>query len=194
MAKNAEDRYSSCIGIIEDLKVCVKGILEAGTVEEFPLGEKDISDQFQIVQKLYGREREVQELIEAFDRVSNGNKELIHVSGFSGIGKSVLVNEIHKPIVREKGYFISGKFDQFKRNKPYSSLIQAFQELIKYILTESEEKIDLWKKKINDVLYPNGQIMIDVIPELELIIGSQPAVKEVKWKRINALILFFKIF
>ena len=117
-------------------------------------------------------------LLETFDRVANGTTELMLVSGYSGIGKTVLVNEVHKPIVRQRGYFIAGKFDQFKRNIPYASLIQAFQSLIQQLLTESEAEIKIWKEKLLAALGGNGQVIIDVIPEVELIIGKQPPVPE----------------
>ncbi|MEP0873222.1 trifunctional serine/threonine-protein kinase/ATP-binding protein/sensor histidine kinase [Trichocoleus desertorum AS-A10] len=196
LAKTAEDRYQSAYGIKVDLETCLKQLETTGVVEDFTLGLRDISAKFQIPQKLYGREQEVAVLLAAFDRVADvGNSqelyptldsqhpapsrsELMLVAGYSGIGKSALVNEIHKPVVRQRGYFIAGKFDQFKRNIPYASLIQAFQELIRQILTESEAQIQVWKEKLITALNPNGQVIIDVIPEVELIIGSQPAVPQ----------------
>jgi predicted ATPase len=126
--------------------------------------------------KLYGREPEIATLMAAFEGVSHGATEIMLVSGYSGIGKSALVNEVYKPIVRQKGYFISGKFDQFKRNIPYSAVIQAFQELVRQLLTESESQIVAWKNKLLEALAPNGQVIIDVIPEVELIIAKQPPV------------------
>ncbi|MEJ6485786.1 AAA family ATPase, partial [Nostoc punctiforme UO1] len=114
----------------------------------------------------------------AFDRVSAGTAEMMLVSGYSGIGKSCLVYEVHKPIVGARGYFIAGKFDQFKRNIPYAALIQAFQELIRQLLTESPEKISFWKQNIFNALGPNIRVIIDVIPELELIVGATPEVSQ----------------
>ncbi|WP_442949292.1 ATP-binding protein [Nostoc sp.] len=127
---------------------------------------------------MYGREAEIDILMTAFEKINQGNKELILVAGYSGIGKSALVNEIHKPVIKNRGYFIAGKFEQFQRNIPYASLIQAFQELMQQLLTESEVQLATWKVKLLEALVPNAQIIIDVIPELELIIGKQPEVPQ----------------
>ncbi|PSM47054.1 serine/threonine protein kinase [Chroococcidiopsis sp. CCALA 051] len=176
LAKTAEDRYQSALGLKADLETCLRMLQTTQKISSFRAGQLDLSSQFLIPQKLYGREREVATLIEAFDRVSRGATEMMLVSGYSGVGKSSLVNEVHKPIVGARGYFISGKFDQFKRNIPYASLIQAFQELIRQLLTESSDRIASWQAKLLTALGSNGQIIIDVIPEVERIIGVQPAV------------------
>ena len=178
LAKTAEDRYQSARGLRADLEQGLNQLVATGQVSNFTPGQQDLSGQFHIPQKLYGREAEVATLMDAFDRVSSGTTEMMLVSGYSGIGKSSLVNEIHKPIVRQRGYFIAGKFDQFKRNIPYASLIQAFQDLIRQLLTENSEKIAFWKRKLLDAFSPNAQVMIDVIPEVELIIGKQPPVPQ----------------
>ncbi|MBW4562740.1 MAG: AAA family ATPase [Mojavia pulchra JT2-VF2] len=178
LAKTAEERYQSALGLKADLEECLIKLQTTERIDNFIVGQLDLYSQFLIPQKLYGREQEVTNLMDAFERVSLGATEMILVSGYSGIGKSSLVNEVHKPIVRQRGYFISGKFDQFKQNIPYASLIQAFQELIRQLLTESYEKIAIWKAKILEALGSNSQIMIDVIPEVELIIGSQPTVPQ----------------
>jgi len=180
LAKNAEDRYQSASGLKADLQICLDQLQTKGEIDSFLLGQIDLSDQLFIPQKLYGREQEVEMLLQAFERVAGGegenNIELMLVSGYSGIGKSSLVNEIHKPIVQRRGYFIGGKFDQFKRDIPYASLIQAFQELMQQLLTEQSEKLQSWKQKLLAALGSNGQIIIDAIAEVELIIGPQPAV------------------
>jgi len=176
LAKNAEDRYHSGLGLKADLETCLTQWQNQGAIPHFIPGQLDRSGQLLIPQKLYGRETEIQQLMAAFDRISQGKSEIVLVSGFSGIGKSSLVNEVHKPIVRQRGYFISGKFDQFKRNIPYSALAQAFSELIRQLLTESQAKIASWKEQILQAVGNNGQIIIDIIPEVELIIGTQPAV------------------
>ncbi len=185
MSKGAEDRYLSYFGLIYDLKKCLKYLKKNLTLSglDFTPGEKDFSDKFQIPQKLYGREAEISTLLDAFKRVCDRPyeaqvSEMMMVTGYAGIGKSALVNEIHIPIVEKRGYFISGKFDRFKHNIPYSALTQAFQDLMKQILMESESEINQWKTKILDTVGPNGQIIIDVIPEVELIIGRQPQVPE----------------
>ncbi|MEP0754833.1 AAA family ATPase [Trichocoleus sp. Lan] len=195
LSKNAEDRYQSAFGLKADLETCLTHLESTGKISDFPLGRHDISDKFQIPQKLYGRDSEIASLMAAFERVSLGSTEMMLVSGFSGIGKSALVNEIHKPIVRQRGYFISGKFDQFKRNIPYASLIQAFQELVRQLLTETQEKIDFWKTQLLESLGCNGQVIIDVIPEVELIIGKQPPVPELApTEAQNRLNLVFQKF
>lgn len=178
MAKMAEERYQSTLGLRHDLERCLEQYLASGTIESFPLGERDISDSFQISEKLYGRESEVATLLAAFERVSAGNTELILVSGFSGVGKTALVNEVHKPIVRQRGYFIKGKFDQLKRNTPLSALVQAFQHLMRQLLTENSAQVECWKDKILSALGENARVLIEVIPELERIIGPQPPALE----------------
>ncbi|MBD2013428.1 AAA family ATPase [Microcoleus sp. FACHB-53] len=178
LAKTAEDRYQSALGLKADLEVCLRVLQTSGEVAHFKVGELDLFSQFSIPQKLYGREQEVGLLMDTFDRVSSGRTEMMLVSGYSGIGKSSLVNEVHKPIVRQRGYFISGKFDQFKRNIPYASIIQAFQDLMRQLLTESDDKVAIWKSKLLEALGSNGQVIIDVIPEVERIIGLQPAVPQ----------------
>jgi predicted ATPase/signal transduction histidine kinase/DNA-binding NarL/FixJ family response regulator len=183
LAKTAEDRYQNALGLKADLEECLRRLQETGKIENFTIGQLDLYSQFLIPQKLYGRETEVNILMDAFERVANsamGHRgvEMMLVSGYSGIGKSSLVNEIHKPIARQRGYFISGKFDQFKRNIPYASLIQAFQDLMRQLLIESAEKIEVWKTKILEAIGTNGQVIIDVIPEVERIIGHQLAVSQ----------------
>jgi predicted ATPase/signal transduction histidine kinase/CheY-like chemotaxis protein/tRNA A-37 threonylcarbamoyl transferase component Bud32 len=186
LAKTAEERYQSALGLKADLETVLRLLPSPNDLSQFQVGQLDLFSQFSIPQKLYGRAQEVATLMAAFDRVSRGATELLLVSGYSGIGKSSLVNEIHKPIaqgthyanVRQRSYFISGKFDQFKRNIPYASLIQAFQELIRQLLTESEEALQNWKTKLQAVLGANGQVIVEVIPEIEQMIGPQPAVPQ----------------
>ncbi|MEG4023844.1 AAA family ATPase [Microcoleus sp. S13C4] len=178
LAKNAEDRYQSAAGLKFDLETCLQQLQTTGKIENFPIGQRDRGNQLLIPQKLYGRETEVQILLDAFGRVSLGATEMMLVSGYSGIGKTSIVNEVHKPIVAARGYFIAGKFDQFKRNIPYAALIQAFQELVRQLLTDSSEQVAIWKENLLNALDNNGQVIIDVIPEVELIIGKQPEVPQ----------------
>ncbi len=178
MAKTAEDRYQTAAGLLADLEICQTQLITTGYISEFIPGRLDVLSQLLIPQKLYGREVQVNLLLSAFDRISQGSTEMILVSGYSGIGKSSVVNEVNKPITRSKGYFISGKFDQFKRNIPYSSIIQAFSNLIQQLLTESREEIDLWKRKILNTVGLNAKLIIDVIPEVEMIVGAQPNPQE----------------
>jgi len=174
MAKTAEDRYQSSQGLIADLAYCRDQWQQSQQICEFPLGQLDVCDRFVIPQKLYGREQERQSLMEAFERVSQGAVELMLVCGFAGIGKSALIHEIHKPIVRQRGYFITGKFDQLQRNIPYASLIQAFQRLVRQVLSDSPERINQWREQLMTALGQNGQVILEVIPDVELIIGPQP--------------------
>ena len=178
MAKNAEERYHSALGIKHDLEKCLNQYQETETISEFTLAEKDISDRFLIPEKLYGREKEVQSLLNSFERVARGSSEIMLVAGFSGIGKTAVVNEVHKPITRQQGYFIKGKFDQFNRNIPFSAFVQAFRSLIGQLLGDKEVSLAKWKEKILNAVGENGQVIIDVIPELESIIGIQPPVAE----------------
>src|SRR4028118_2112219 len=185
LAKTAEDRYQSALGLKADLEICLKMLQTSGEISRFKVGALDLFSQFSIPQKLYGREHEVSLLMDGFKRVSSPQPligktgfEMMLVSGYSGIGKSSLVNEIHKPIVGARGYFISGNFDQFQRNIPYSAIIKAFQSLLKQLLTESEAQLAQWKEKLLSAIGTNAQVIIDVVPEVELIIGKQPAAPE----------------
>ena len=178
LAKNAEDRYQSTEGLKFDLETCSIKLQASGYISNLVVGSADKAGQLNIPQKLYGRDREIEKILETFDRVASGTTELMLVSGYSGIGKTVLINEVHKPILRQRGYFIAGKFDQFKRNIHYASLIQAFQSLTQQLLTEGEAEIQVWKEKLLGALGVNGQVIADVIPEVELIIGKQPPVAE----------------
>ncbi len=174
MAKNAEDRYQSALGLKHDLEKCLHQLKETGEIGYFEIAQRDVCDRFIIPEKLYGRDMEVQTLLQAFERVSQGATEMMLVAGFSGIGKTAVVNEVHKPIVRQRGYFIKGKYDQFNRNIPFSAFVQAFRDLMGQLLTESDAQLEEWKKKILSVVGENGQVIIEVIPELERIIGTQP--------------------
>ncbi len=178
MAKNAEDRYQSAFGLKYDLENCLHQLKETGKITSFPIAQRDVCDRFIIPEKLYGREHEVETLLKAFDRVTNNQTELMLVAGFSGIGKTAVVNEVHKPIVRQRGYFIKGKFDQFNRNIPFFAFVQAFRDLMGQLLSESDGHLSTWKNKILQALGENGQVILEVIPELEQIIGHQPPATE----------------
>jgi predicted ATPase/tRNA A-37 threonylcarbamoyl transferase component Bud32 len=178
MAKNAEDRYQSAYGIKADLEACLRQLQSAGQISPFPLSQHDVSGKFQIPQKLYGREQEISTLLAAMERVSQGTNEMMLVTGYSGIGKSSLVQEIYKPITKQQGYFIVGKFDQFQRNIPYSCLVQAFRSLTRQLLTQASAEINTWREKLLAAFGSNAQVIVDVIPEIELIVGSQPAVPQ----------------
>ncbi|MBV8142015.1 MAG: serine/threonine-protein kinase PknK, partial [Verrucomicrobia bacterium] len=179
MAKTAEERYQTAAGVGADLTRCLAEWESLGRIELFPLATHDASERLLIPEKLYGRDREVETLFEAFERVvASGTPELALVSGYSGVGKSSVVNELQKAIVRPRGIFISGKFDQHKRDIPYSTLAQMFQTLIRQILGKSDEEVSHWRDVIQQAVYPNGKLIINLIPELELIIGQQLPVPE----------------
>ncbi|MEG4912508.1 AAA family ATPase [Microcoleus sp. B7-D4] len=178
MAKNAEDRYQSALGLKYDLETCWQQWREKGEIASFKLGQRDLCDRFIIPEKLYGRESEVFSLLSAFERVSAGSTEMMLVAGFSGIGKTAVVNEVHKPIVRQRGYFIKGKFDQFQRTLPFTVFVQAFRDLMGQLLSETDAKLEQWKLEILAALGENAQVIVEVIPELERIIGQQAPVPE----------------
>ncbi|MEM8614770.1 MAG: AAA family ATPase, partial [Cyanobacteria bacterium P01_H01_bin.105] len=178
MAKNAEDRYQTALGLRYDLEQCLAQWKNQGKITDFALGQRDLNEHFLIPEKLYGRETEVRTLLDAFDRAAQGTLEIILVAGFSGIGKTAVVNEVHKPIVRQRGYFSKGKFDQLNRNVPFSAFVQAFRNLMGQLLGESDADLSNWKDKILQAVGESGQVLIEVIPELEHIIGPQPAVAE----------------
>ena len=176
LAKMAEDRYQTARGLQRDIERCLVEWPARGELADFPLGEDDVSAQLAIMQKLYGRDAETHALLLAFERVaSRGTPELVLVSGYPGIGKSSLVRELHRPIVRDHGYFISGKFDQYKRDLPYSIFSQAFGGLLEQILTESEERLAVWKTELQQALGASGDLIVDIIPQVELLVGPQPA-------------------
>lgn len=186
MAKNAEDRYQSALGLKHDLQFCQQQLQTNGSIACFELEQHDVCDRFLVPEKLYGREQEVAELLAAFDRVAGNSQvnqglshsELVLVAGFSGIGKTAVVNEVHKPIARgtrlantrQHGYFIKGKFDQFQRRVPFSAFVQAFRDLMRQLLGESDAQLARWKTAILSALGESGQVIIQVIPELEQII------------------------
>jgi predicted ATPase/signal transduction histidine kinase/CheY-like chemotaxis protein/tRNA A-37 threonylcarbamoyl transferase component Bud32 len=179
LVKNAEDRYQSAFGVKADLQECKLQFAKTGRIEIFPVAQNDFSGKLQIPQKLYGRENEVNTLLQAFERVSEGAAEIMLVAGYSGVGKTALVHEVHKPMTEKRGYFAAGKFDQFQKNIPYSAITQAFNKFCRYLLMESAETLANWQTRILDAVGNNGQVIIDVIPDLELVIGTQPPVAKV---------------
>ena len=179
LAKIPEERYQTAAGAMSDLRYCLAEWETRGCIDEFCVGEHDIPDRLVIPEKLYGRDTEIDILLTSFDRiVAGGRPELVLVSGYSGIGKSSVVNELHKPLVPPRGLFASGKFDRYKRDIPYATLAQAFQSLIRALLSESEEKLSEWRDRLHEALDPNGLLIVDLVPELKLIIGEQPPVPE----------------
>jgi predicted ATPase/class 3 adenylate cyclase len=195
MAKNAEERYQSVFGLKRDLNKCAEAFHTGHTDGLFDLGTKDISRRFTIPQRLYGREREMKELETHLANAAQGTVQFCLISGYSGVGKSVLVYELARSIARQKGFLISGKFDQYRQNSSYFAIAQAFKELIKQLLGEPEEKIEVWKENLLEALGQNGQLLIDFIPELEMIIGKQPQVQELSPEESqNRFLLLFTSF
>ena len=179
LAKTAEERYQTAAGVERDLQSCLSEWESQGTINDFTLGAHDTPDHFMIPERLYGRDREVETLFTAFDRiVAGGRPELVLVSGYSGIGKSAVVNELHKPLVPPRGLFASGKFDQYKRDIPYATLAQAFQSLIRPLLSKPEGELAKWRDALREALDPNGLLIVDLVPELKHVIGEQPPVPE----------------
>ena len=169
----------TAVGLERDLRRCLKEWETRDRIVEFPLGEHDTPDRLLIPEKLYGRASEINTLLASFNLVVAGcNPELVLVSGYSGVGKSSVVNELHKPLVPPRGLFASGKFDQYKRDIPYATLAQALQSLLRPLLKKSEAELGKWRDALREALDPNGQLMVDLVPELELIIGEQQPVPE----------------
>ncbi len=177
LAKTAEERYQTALGLATDLRKFSERIAD-GDSSDFALGQHDISDRFLIPEKLYGRDGELQILLSAFRRVSGGANQLLLVSGAAGVGKSALAREIHQPIVRSRGHFISGKFEQYQRNVPYAPLRQAFRQLIQQVLTQPPDSVQAWKERLLQELGANARLVTDIVAELELIVGELPELPE----------------
>jgi PAS domain S-box-containing protein len=179
LAKTAEERYQTAAGVESDLRRCLDAWEAQQRIDAFPLGQQDTPDRLLIPEKLYGREREIETLLAAFDRVvKSGRPELVLVSGYSGIGKSAVVNELHKALVSPRGLFASGKFDQYKRDIPYATLAQAFRSLVRRQLGKSEAELQSWRDRLQQALDQHGSLIVGLVPELELIIGAQPPVPD----------------
>ena len=179
LAKTAEERYQTAAGVERDLRRCRAEWETRGRIDEFTLAEHDVPDRLLIPEKLYGRSREVAALLSSFHHVvATGAPELVLVSGYSGIGKSSVVNELHKVLVPPRALFASGKFDQYKRDVPYATVARAFQSLVRQILSKSEAELQTWRDALREALGPNGLLIVGLIPELELVIGKQPPVPD----------------
>src|SRR5579863_1901103 len=165
LSKTAEERYQTAAGVERDLMHCLSQWESRGSIDSFTLGAQDTPDRLMIPEKLYGREHEVETLLAAFDRIVGGSSpELVLVSGYSGIGKSAVVNELHKSLVPPRGLFASGKFDQYKRDIPYATLAQAFQSLVHYILGQSAGELEQWRDALREALGGNAGLMVNLVP------------------------------
>lgn len=178
LAKSAEERYQSGLGLLADLQQCQDYIAINGIIPPFEIGRHDISPKFTIPQTLVGRDRELEALSQAFDRIEKGQARVLMVTGAPGIGKSALVNEMYKPTFARRGYFISGKYEQLKQAEPYSAIIKAIKGLVRQLLAENEEQLDYWRKKLRAALGINGKIITDIIGDMEMIVGKQPEMDE----------------
>jgi predicted ATPase/signal transduction histidine kinase len=179
LAKTAEERYQTAAGLEADLRRCLAELESHRRIDPFPLGTRDVPDRLLIPERLYGREREIDSLLASFERVVNhGMPQLVLVSGYSGIGKSSVVNELHKALVPSRGLYASGKFDQYKRDIPYATLAQAFHGLVRSLLSQREVELGRWRDSFSEALGSSGQLIVNLVPELELIIGKQPPVPD----------------
>ncbi|PRX33491.1 PAS domain S-box-containing protein [Orenia metallireducens] len=178
ISKMPKDRYQSLDSLKKDLIRCQEDLESTGKITSFKIGKVDNLNRFKILDKLYGREEELKELFDSYQKINDGRKSLVLVKGSPGIGKSVLVNAMKNKFIKESTHFISGKFEQYQSTVPYSAIIKALEGFIKQLLIKSSEELEIWRKKIFKAVGNNGQIIIDVIPSLELIIGKQPSVPE----------------
>jgi predicted ATPase/signal transduction histidine kinase/DNA-binding response OmpR family regulator len=199
LAKTPEERYQTAYGLKADLQACLEKLADSGEIPDFPLAQDDLNDRFQIPQNLYGRTNALDILLNGYEQVGDGARVLALVTGQPGIGKTALVRELDKPIVRQQGFFISGRFDRIRRDVPYFPLIKAFQELMRQLLVGSEAQLDNWKKKIEAALGANAIVITEVIPELEMIIGPQPPVpvlpsSETLYRFQNAFVNYVRVF
>lgn len=195
LAKAAEDRYQRASGLKADLEACLEQLRATGQIVPFPLGQRDVEDELRIQQKLYGREAELSALLAAWERVSDGRAELVLISGDAGIGKSALVHELQKAIVRRRGRFAGGKSDQINRSAPYAPVAQAFRDLLRQILSEHTDTLEVWKRRLEQAVGPNGQVLVELLPELGLILGPQPRPQEIgPAEAQNRFNLVFQLF
>jgi predicted ATPase/signal transduction histidine kinase len=196
LAKDPQERYQTAAGVRWDLERALAEWERKGEISPFPLAQRDIPDRLLIPQKLYGRQGDLAALAEAFARMADsGEAELLLVTGYAGVGKTSLVYALRDPNLLGDGYFISGKFDQYQRNVPYSTIAEAFRELMRYILAESEERIARWREEIQAAVGINGELLVEIVPELELVIGKQPKLPELSAAEAeNRFKLFFTRF
>ena len=179
LSKTADERYQTAKGLEADLRQCLAQWESSGRIDPFPPGAHDVSDRLLIPERLYGRTSEIDALSAAFDRVlASGSPELVLVSGYSGIGKTSVVHELHKALVPPRGLFAAGKFDQYKRDVPYATLVQALRILIRQFLGKAEAEVAAWRVALQEAVTPHGQLIVRLIPEVELIIGKQPPVPD----------------
>lgn len=176
LEKAPEQRYQTAAGLAADLREALHQWLSSGTVAPFPLAYHDVPRELRIPDKVYGRDEALQALNEAFARACAGQRELVLITGDPGIGKSALVGCLERPVAERRGRFITGKFDQLQRSVPYAGLVQAFRVLVRQLLAEPEHALAAWRKRIQAAVAPNGQVLVEVIPEIERLLGPQAPV------------------
>ncbi|TAN53189.1 MAG: response regulator [Methylococcaceae bacterium] len=178
LAKNAEDRYHSASGLLADLDECRCRLTVGGGIASFAIGEHDYAGRLQIPDKLYGRDADKDVLLQTFLRVSQGGKECLFVAGYSGIGKTALVHEVHKHVAAHGGVFVEGKFDQYRRDLPYAAIVAALRQLLRLLLTQPEAELTVWRQRLRAALEGNGGVVSGLIPEVEALLGAQPVPAE----------------
>jgi predicted ATPase/HPt (histidine-containing phosphotransfer) domain-containing protein len=186
LAKNPEDRYQSSHGLLHDLEACRRAWIDPAANAGFALGREDVPERFQVSQKLFGREHEVDVLHRAFDGSAQGPAKLLLVGGYSGVGKSALIHELHKDIVRGRGHFVAGKFDQLDRNVPYGAVLHALRALVKQLLGEPEAHLTAWRQAFATTVKASGRVLTDLVPELEEVVGPQPAIPALQPREAHA--------
>lgn len=176
LAKHPDDRYQSSYGLIHDLEICAASWRLHRRVEAFKLAQADVPERFCLSQKLYGRESECASLLGTFKRVaSNGSVELVLISGYSGVGKTALINELYRPVLARRGYLLRGKCDQYSRHQPYVALIQAFGQLLQTLASEGAERRHYWRSRLNEALGNNAGVVAELIPALLSLTGTPAA-------------------
>jgi PAS domain S-box-containing protein len=180
MAKDTDNRYLGIVGVKHDLECCKNQFKKEKKISNFKIAQNDILKKFQIPKVLYGRASEKKIILSKFENACKGNvPELLLVTGESGSGKTLLVKELQRSIAERNGLYLSGKFDEMESSIPHGGIIQVLEELFEYLLQESQKRLDAWKEKINSAIRPNGRILIDVVPNAKIIIGSQPKLIDV---------------
>jgi PAS domain S-box-containing protein len=195
LAKNAEDRYQTTAGVEHDLRRCLSEWRSSRRIENFPLAEFDVLDRLSIPETLYGRESEIDILVDSFKQVSHGRFDVVFVSGYSGVGKSAFVNELRRTLYSPHVLFASGKFDQYKQNIPYATLADAFQDIVRHILSGTETELVRWRAALLNAIGINAQLMIDLFPKLRLVLGEQiPVATVTTQEEKNRFQLVFRRF